>query len=345
MKAKPDRRLAIAVLLALLGLGGALWWSFLPRPSAQNPEQAVTPRSPAVGAASEPAASDQSVEPSSPVPAAAAPPTAPLPKAELPLAQTIDELSARATAGDSRAACRLAADLGLCARLASIYASQLSDVKLIDFIAHSDADEAQREAMLQQHLELQGVHSHAQTFCRDISAEQIGRLPHYQWQAANAGHLQSAYDFLNGGGRLLSPQALIADPSLARLYQQNALALLRRLLDRGEPVGAWAWSIANQNTETPLGPLLPFDMRNARVSSALIQRIAIYSSDRRAFTDAELELSAAERQTLERYYRPFHHADASRRWAEHVSRGVTAGSLPTAKQRQQALTECEAAAP
>jgi hypothetical protein len=52
--------------------------------------------------------------------AGAPPPSAPLPAPHTPVAQIYDDLAARARAGESKAACRLAADLLGCRMLATV---------------------------------------------------------------------------------------------------------------------------------------------------------------------------------------------------------------------------------
>ncbi|MCE3005164.1 MAG: hypothetical protein LW860_21075 [Xanthomonadaceae bacterium] len=190
----------------------------------------------------------------SPLPAPASTAAQPLPPLDAPVADILDTLEQRARAGDARAACRLASELGRCGSLqrrramdlgrslAEAPPRQISD-EMVDVAARiSVALEADERA------------------CAGVAAERTADAVLWLQRAAAGQHLPSMVAFA-AGVWMAGDSSFVAHPEVVATYARDAVPMALATLEAGDPTLANALGLAYAGrwSGTPLDRLVPRD--------------------------------------------------------------------------------------
>lgn len=178
----------------------------------------------------------------------------PLPPLDAPVADILDALEQRARAGDVRAACRLASELGRCGSLqrrramdlgrslAQSPPRQISD-EMVDVAARiSMALEADERA------------------CVGVAAERTADAVLWLQRAAAGRHLPSMVAFA-GGFWMSGDSSFVARPEVVATYARDAVPMALATLEAGDPTLANALGLAYAGrwSGTPLDRLVKRD--------------------------------------------------------------------------------------
>lgn len=153
-----------------------------------------------------------------------APSEAPLPALGVPLAQVIDDLEARARAGDARAACRLAGELTRCASVPwrRTFTGQANP--LVYARGAQPTDEA-IESAARMELALE----EDERLCKDVSPDRTRAATSFLLQAARAG-LPAAQDAFVSGGWMFD-HSVVHNADAIAAYAREAESMARALLE------------------------------------------------------------------------------------------------------------------
>ncbi len=168
---------------------------------------------------------DESRAPADPVAAdRPADPDAPLPAVDAPLAPHLDELRRRASAGDARAACRLAMQLNACAWLPSreIFEERRTTANAAMGIRQREGQDDERAQLALLRRTCAGV--------QPFDATEAFR---WQQQAAMAGNRESLYRA--AALPVLHPEEILEHVAEWSLWRDRALVFLERSLALGDP--------------------------------------------------------------------------------------------------------------
>lgn len=247
------------LLIGLLAIGAVAWWWATRTPPSEAPTAAAVATS---TNAPGPAGPEMPAHPS----AGPGPSPSPLPDASFE-AHALS-LAQRADAGDSRAACRLAAELIRCRQDAAFLAEVADPQSPL-------SDRLAREGKLDQAISLDErmlVMSQQQRQCRALPEGLIGRAGHYLAQAARAGEPEAMILYVEGQHFPQSGMALLADPGF-EAWRRDTPAMAQALLQGGHPEAVFILALAYGDDETWFGGLVPDDPVLNEAYSQLLRRL------------------------------------------------------------------------
>lgn len=265
-----------ALLLLALSVSVAVaWWILSSNNSIASgaPNAEVSRAGPSVGrpdASLAPGRSTRAAPKDAERGSAVQPPSAPLPPIGTPLADIIEELDARADAGDAAAACRIAAELSICDGILGTPVEEVERAIAANLARRINAalreleelDEIARSLELQQRTAEQ---------CSHVPGDWFLRRPYIELRAAQLGDLDAASRFVHGDG--MSAGQLLRDPSLAALYRANAWQLFLQLYEAGDlrAVLLWSGGANDERQELLISAVMPEDWRRrGNLASALV---------------------------------------------------------------------------
>ena len=239
------RRMVGAVVIGGLLLAATLWLSIADR-DAGAPDVALSasPRS---------AGENAAFDPETPRDARGAAWPA-LPAADVPVDAIAATLQQRADAGDSRAACRLAAELIRCRQDAYVLAM---DAKPGAPLSAPLARDGKLDAAIAADERMLRLAEH-QKRCRALPDGLLARAGDYLARAARAGEPEAMILYLEGQHFPPTGMGHIADPGFDA-WRRDAPAMAQALLRRGEPEAVFILSLAYGDDETWFGGLVPDD--------------------------------------------------------------------------------------
>lgn len=248
------------LMIAVLAICAAAWW----RTSARDPSPVSATPAIAEIADARPAASGDAFND-----AANQTPAEPLPPSNAPINAIAAKLQQRADAGDSRAACRLAAELIRCRQDAAFLAEVADpDAPLSDRLA--------RAGKLDQAISLDErmlVMSQQQQACRALPEGLLGRAGEYLAQAARAGETEAMILYVDGQHFPPTGMGRLADPGFDA-WRRETPAMAQQLLQRGVPEAAFLLALAYGDDEEWFAGLLPDDAVLHEAHSLLLRRLA-----------------------------------------------------------------------
>lgn len=274
------RTLVAGAAIALaLGLVGYAWWSREasapsdPRVPAAAPAETAQTRAPAAGDA-----------PTRPV----ASPRAALPSQGTPIAQIAVPLKARADAGDSRAACRLAMELLRC--------QHLEQAKSVQWAAGVPPEES---------FERQGRFEAANAFaeieirkiqlgqhCDALDPALVAQASHYLEAAARAGEPEAMLRYATGAHHgQLGQMGYLRDPGFER-WRRDSPGMLLRAAQSGDIRAVNLLAQAYGSNGSPFAGLIPDDPLQANAWTLLGARLGGVNPPDFENTDAAIELEA-----------------------------------------------------
>jgi hypothetical protein len=167
-------------------------------------------------------------------PSSAARPALPLPPPGAPLAGILDDLERRARAGDARAACRLAAEIGRCAGLARRQALPTPLQYPAASPGGNPVDDKQLERYVdfaaRQQLELE----RDETVCAGVPRERLRDATPWLLAAARGGNTAAMVVYVSGMWTAVDPYALRHADVLAA-YSREAERMALALVEAGSP--------------------------------------------------------------------------------------------------------------
>ncbi len=243
--------------LILLGVLAVLAAAWLCLPAAERGNGSVTP---------EPGSEPKAV--SLPDRQPPTPKMEPLPSVNAPVAGIATTLQQRADAGDTRAACRLAAELIRCRQ----------DAAFLAIVAAPDApmsDKLAREGRLDEAISIDEralVLSQQQQQCRALPEGLLGRAGDYLLQAARAGEAEAMILFVEGQHFPPAGMARLSDPGF-EAWRREAPAMALALLRRGEPEAAFVLSLAYGGDDDWFSGLVQDDAVQTEAYRQLMSRL------------------------------------------------------------------------
>ena len=184
----------------------------------------------------------------------------PLPPADAPLATILDDLERRARAGDARAACRLAAEIGRCAALPRRLASVNPAPQVTVPPGNNPADARQIERYIdfaaRQQIELE----RDQALCAGVPRERLRDASPWLLAAARGGNPTAIAVFASGFWTLTDPYALRHAEVLAA-YSREAERMALSLVEAGSPemVRPLGMAYAGEDPNVAIGGLVEPD--------------------------------------------------------------------------------------
>ena len=252
-----NRRIVSLALLVALLLGSAAWLAW--RSPTARTEGATAPSASIAEEATTPPASSRPTASPSPIP---------LPPSNAPIDAIATTLQQRADAGDSRAACRLAAELIRCRQDAAFLAA----------VADPNApmsDRLARAGKLDQAISLDErmlAMSQQQQQCRALPEGLLGRAGEYLAQAARAGEPEAMILYVEGQHFPPTGMGRLADPGF-EAWRRETPAMAQALLRRGEPEAVFILALAYGDDEDWFGGLVPDDAVLNEAYSQLLRRL------------------------------------------------------------------------
>ena len=217
-------------------------------------------------------------------------PAAPLPPVNAPIAAIATTLQQRADAGDSRAACRLAAELIRCRQDAAFLAA-VADPK------SPMSDRLARAGKLDEAISLDErmlLMSEQQQQCRALPEGLLDRAGEYLAAAARAGEPEAMILYVEGQHFAPTGMGRLADPGFDA-WRRETPAMAQALLRRGEPEAVFILALAYGDDEDWFGGLVPDDPLLSEAYSQLLRRLSGRADASRPSTlDAEDLLRARE---------------------------------------------------
>lgn len=166
---------------------------------------------------------------------AALPATAlPLPSPDTPIASILADLERRARAGDPRAACRLAAELGRCATLARRQASAFQPQQALIQPGTAQPDPAQVERFVDFAARQQVELERDQALCAGVPAERLREATPWLYAAARGGSEAARVVFVTGAWTMVDPYAMRHADVLAA-YSRDAERMALASVEGGSP--------------------------------------------------------------------------------------------------------------
>ncbi|MCX7033310.1 MAG: hypothetical protein NT046_04985 [Arenimonas sp.] len=252
------RRTVLSLLLAALLLAGAGLLLIRKPPSPE----AVRETAPATQAVDQADAVTDGASPTD------SPPT-PLPPANAPIAAIAATLQQRADAGDSRAACRLAAELIRC-RQDAAYLAAVADPQ------SPMSDRLARAGKLDEAISLDErmlAKSEQQQQCRALPKGLLDRAGDYLTQAARAGEPEAMILYVEGQHFPPVGMGRLADAGF-EAWRRETPAMAQALLRRGEPEAVFILALAYADDEDWFGGLVPDDPVLSEAYSQLLRRLS-----------------------------------------------------------------------
>lgn len=215
-----------------------------------------------------PVASPDDPFPTTPGARAKRPTRAPLPAVDAPLAVILEPLAARADAGDSRAACRLAMELIRCSALPfnAPVAGYTDTAGELAMEAKGDLDAADSIAL----AELERLRQQAE--CRHVPDSLKDRGGHYLAQAARAGEPEAMVRYADVQHWPMDGRGVYSDPEFDR-WRRDAAAMLHRAFAAGVPEAPFYLLIGYQADAGGLSTLVPDDPVRAEAIHMLMVRL------------------------------------------------------------------------
>ena len=217
-------------------------------------------------------------------------PPAPLPPANAPIAAIAATLQQRADAGDSRAACRLAAELIRC-RQDAAYLAAVADPQ------SPMSDRLARAGKLDEAISLDErmlAKSEQQRQCHALPAGLLDRAGDYLAQAARAGEPEAMILYVEGQHFAPTGMGRLSDPGFDA-WRRETPAMAQALLRRGAPEAVFILALAYGDDEDWFGGLVPDDPLLSEAYSQLLRRLSGRADASRPSTlDAEDLLRARE---------------------------------------------------
>jgi hypothetical protein len=290
-----DRRhVAVAgVIVAVLALGLFVYgrWSREPAATAGQPDPApaTAEATPTDGGAAGP----EPVRPRTET-------KEPLPPPGTPIAQIVGPLKARADAGDSRAACRLAIELLRCQHLEQAKAIQTADGLPLDvsMARRGQLDFADRLA----EMDIRKIELGQQ--CQAVEPVLIAKAAHYLASAARAGEPEAMLRYATGEHHgVLGEMGFIRDPDFER-WRRDAPGMLLRAAQAGRVDAAHALGTAYRTDMSPYSGLIPDDPLQGHAWRLLESRLLGSSRPAVDSSDANLQVQATAlaEQWHQRYF-------------------------------------------
>jgi hypothetical protein len=244
-----------AILAAALLAGG--WWlgrheGESARAQAGAPASETPKETTAATTAPDPAANDNgraiAERPAlASTPAAVAP--VPLPPADAPVAEIFDDLLERARRGDTRAACRLGADLQRCQGAERGFRAERFERRVA-----GESDPERREEMIQRLAAMEVRREGMLARCVGVTAEQTANAFALQMQAAQADPSLRPWVALNPA---LDPQTFVADLDHWQQYRQVAQNWLEAAAAEGDLGAVLALTRVYGDMRGRRGPMSP----------------------------------------------------------------------------------------
>jgi hypothetical protein len=201
-----------------------------------------------------------------------------LPPAGLPANQIVDDLLRRAKAGDTRAACRLGAELIRCSILLGNVRNLTTTPVGERILEQMDKDEATLE---KEHFDFaSALLANVQT-CTGVDAATVAQGPKWLRTAALAGENDALVLYADGMGMQPgagSPYSFIRDPGFDA-WRREAPGMMWQALRQGSPDAVFALNAAYSSDYSAFGALVEDDPARARVLSSLFR--AVYGTTRR----------------------------------------------------------------
>ncbi len=196
-------------------------------------------------------------------------PPARLPPPNAPIAAIAAALQQRADAGDSRAACRLAAELIRCRQVAQILPLyEAEKTPLPDRLAGAGKLD---EAISLDELRLEKYELQKQ--CLALPEGLAARAGEYLAQAARAGESEAMMLYLEGQHFPASRMGMLGDPGF-EAWHRDTPAMAQALVQRGHPEGAFIQALAYGDDLTAFGGRVPDDPVLREAYSVLLRRLA-----------------------------------------------------------------------
>ena len=290
-----DRRhFAVAgVLAAVLALGWFTQGRWPGEPAATSGQLDLAPSATETTKTNDPAAEREPVRPSTGT-------SEPLPPPGTPIAQIVDSLKARADAGDSRAACRLAIELLRCQHLEQSKAFQTADGLPLDVsMARRGAlDAADRMA----EMEIRKIQLGQQ--CQAVEPALVAATAHYLASAARAGEPEAMLRYATGEHHgVLGEMGFIRDPDFER-WRRDAPGMLLRAAQAGRLDAVAALATAYRTDGGPYSGLIPDDPMQGHAWALLESRLVGSGPPTLASSDAAIavQATALAEQWHQRYF-------------------------------------------
>lgn len=252
-------RIVIGAAVALGLLAGGYW--LLPRSPDAGPtgSKATAPVPRPVHAAVAPA---QTVPP-----ATAARTRFPLPAPGTPIDQIAEALKARADAGDSQAACRLAIELLRC--------TYLEEAKAVQWLGGNPELLMEKRGNLKaadQFAEMEIRKIQLGQHCQALDPALIKQAPRYLAAAALSGEPEAMLRYAIGTHHGLAGQAFMSDPDFDQ-WRREAPGMLLRAAQSGRVEAVHYLDQAYRTDDTPLAGLVPNDPLQAHAWALLAFRL------------------------------------------------------------------------
>lgn len=177
----------------------------------------------------------------------------PLPPTGAPLVGIIDDLERRARAGEARAACRLAAEIGRCASLARREAMVAHSLSAPPTPGGQQSDPAQIERFVDLAARQQVELERDQALCAGVPRERLRDAAPWMLAAARAGNEAAMTAFAGGMWMMFDPYAMRHAEVLAA-YSREAERMALSLAEAGSPAMVRSLGMAYA-TGAPGGPL------------------------------------------------------------------------------------------
>lgn len=245
------------LMIAVLAICAGFWWW------NERPDTSPALATPEVSDLSA-GTSATDAAPSVPTPT---PPRA-LPPPNAPINAIATTLQQRADAGDSRAACRLAAELIRCRQDAAFLAEVADpETPMSDRLASAGLlDEA---ISLDERLL---AISERQQQCRALPGGLVDRAGEYLAQAARAGEPEAMILYLEGQHFPQTGMGLLADPGF-EAWRRDTPGMAQALLQGGHPEAVFILALAYGDDATWFGGLVPDDAVLNEAHSQLLRRL------------------------------------------------------------------------
>lgn len=222
-----------------------------------------------------------------------------LPPHDAPLTQVIGPLQARADAGDSLAACRLAMELLRCERVNAAIAKfdgikrSLEDMESAGMLAHAQslADQLSWDLTLKEQ-------------CSALPANLRTRTSDYLTQAARAGEPEAMLHYADAAHLGNLEGLALHRTADFDAWRRDAPAMLQRALQAGRAEAVQMLRLAYQIDYSPLGGIIEDDPVDAQAYTLMFNRL----SQTREIIDVSLDpqqLAKARALADERYQRYF----------------------------------------
>lgn len=204
--------------------------------------------------------------------AAANPALVPLPAPNTRVADVYDDLARRARAGDTRASCRLAAELARCAQLPMLRLQlRHSEARTLDGTKQPGSPEKHRidtVARLGNTVDAIGA------LCEGTGPERANEAFDWLLRAAAGGHVPAMSRFVREP--MLSPQRYLHELDRLAAYRERAAAFALAALEAGDPeilpALAMAWA-PKEVAFDMLSQVMPVDLVRARAASRTYQMV------------------------------------------------------------------------